>query len=218
MTESIQVGVIGLGRFGLEFAKTLISFGKEVIGIDIDRQKVKNSRMILQHVYEADAMNKEALVQIGIPDATHAVVSLGKSITASLMTCMFLKELGIGSVWAKATDTDHAKLLEKVGVERVLLPEAIVARQHACQLAVPGFLEYLPFGEAIVLRELNVNRFSGKTLRQIDLSNRYGVQVIAIKKAVHGEYRFTSKADEPLETGDVLMAIGEMKEIKRISP
>lgn len=218
MAANIQVGVIGLGKFGSKFAQTLISFGKEVVGIDKSPETVKKYRKLLPQVYEADSMNKEALVQIGLQDATHAVVSVGASVTASLMTCMFLKELGVGAVWAKAINTDHAKLLEKVGVERVIFPEAIVAEQYASQMAVPGFLEYLPFGETLVLRELDVDTFSGKTLRQIDLTNRYGVQIIAIKKAGEDKFRFIPKADDLLQTGDALMAIGEMHEMKQITP
>lgn len=218
MAANIQVGIIGLGKFGLKFAQTLVSFGKKVIGIDKNPENIRKCRKILPQVYEADAMNKEALVQIGIQDTTHVVVSVGASITASLMTCMFLKELGIRNVWAKAVNTDHAKLLEKVGIERVIFPEAIVAQQCASQLAVPGFLEYLPFDETLVLRELDVDKFSGKKLRQIDLSNRYGVQIIAIKRAGEDRFQFIPKADDLLGEGDVVMAIGQMHDIKRIIP
>ena len=83
MAQKIQVAVIGLGKFGAQFAVNLVEMGHEVVGIDVDADKVKKVQQALTYVYRADAMDKEALVQVGVPDCTHAQESDGTSNSAS---------------------------------------------------------------------------------------------------------------------------------------
>jgi trk system potassium uptake protein TrkA len=117
-----QIGIIGLGKFGLRFGQFLISLGHEVLGVDEDGDKVKMAQHSFTQVYEADAMNREALKQIRIHDLEHVLISVGDSIAASVMISMYLKELGVPKVWVKAIHADHEKLLQKIGADEVFIP------------------------------------------------------------------------------------------------
>lgn len=218
MPAKIQVGVIGLGKFGYQFGKTLVEEGLTVIGLDSDPLMVKNAKEVFSQVFEAEATNKQALVQLGFADLSHVLVSVGDSIAASSMISMYLKELDGPLVWVKATNNDHKKLLEKIGVDKVIIPEHLAAKQLANQLAIPGFIERLPFDHNMAIRELVVSKWADKSLREINLTNRYNAQVIAVKKAGSEQYTFVPKADNLLEAGDRLVVIGSYDQFNAFDP
>ncbi len=218
MKEKLQVGVIGLGKFGLKFGKTLVDLGHEVLGIDNNYERISQAQNILTQVLQADATNKEALKQIGVSDLTYVLISVGESIAASTMITMFLKELNVPKVWAKATNSDHEKLLRKIGIDEVVIPEHMAAKQIANRIAMPGFIEHLPFDKSMGIKEFKVSRWSGKTLREVDLTNRYDIQVIAVKGSRDEEYRFIPKADDQMKEGDRIVAIGKITQLARIKP
>ena len=216
MKEKYQVGVIGLGKFGFQFGRTLVGLGHEVLGIDSDPQKVRNAQQVLTQVFQADAIDKESLGQMGVRDLSYVLVSVGDSIAASTMICMYLKELGVEKVCAKAINKDHEKLLYKVGVDEVVIPEHMAAKQIATRVAMPGFIEHLPFDKSMGVKEFTVNKWSGRTLRKLDISNRFGVQVIALKENGTAKYRFIPKADDILKGGDVVVILGALTELEKI--
>ncbi len=206
----LQIGVIGLGKFGRKFGETMMLYGHDVLGIDHREANVKLAQDQLTQVFLADATNKEALRQAGVGDLSHVLVSVGDSIAASTMISLYLKELGVPTVWVKAVNEDHEKLLRKVGVDEVVIPEHMAARNVAAKIAMPGFVDNLPFDERLVIKELAIDRWHGKTLRDLDLTNRYNLQVIAIKKRRDRRYKFIPKADDELRAGDTLVVIGRI--------
>lgn len=216
MAAKLLVGVIGLGKFGFWFGQSLVEQGHEVLGVDISSRKVRRAQNILSQVYEADAMDKEALKQIGFTDVTHALVSVGGSISASTMISMYLKELDIPNVWVKAVHSDHKKLLNKIGVGKIIIPEQVAARQLANRMAMPGFIDYLPFDHSMVLKELKIKEWAGQTLRGIDLTNRFNIQVIAVKKSGDTKFRFIPKADDTVGEGDTMIVIGPSEGLSEI--
>jgi trk system potassium uptake protein TrkA len=179
MAMKPQIGVIGLGKFGYKFGLTLLNLGHNVVGIDFQRENINNAKKTFTQVFEADATQKQALEQIGVSDMTHVLVSAGNSIAASTMISMYLKELSVPNVWVKAIHDDHAKLLKKVGVDEVVIPEHMAAEQFAYRIDIPGLIQKLTFDPDMVIREMAVEKLAQKTLREIDLTNRYNSQIIA---------------------------------------
>jgi len=216
MARKFQVGIIGLGKFGFCFGESMIQLGQSVVGVDNDPDKIKHSQSLFTQVYQADATDKSVLEQIGFADLEHVLVSVGSSITASAMISMYLKELDVPNIWVKAISGDHQRLLHRIGVNEVIIPEQLAARQLANRLAMPGFIDYLPFDKDVMLKEFTVNRWAGLTLRQIDLTNKYSIQVIATRKGNQKRFRFIPKADEPLEKNDVMVLIGPERQLNRI--
>ena len=182
MITNPQVCVIGLGKFGYTLGMNLLEQGHKVVGIDSNRELVAKAQKLFTQVFEADSTQKQALEQIGVSDMTHVLVSVGDSISASAMITMYLKELGVPNVWVKAVNEDHAKLLTKIGADQVIIPEHIAAKRLADQITIPGILQRLSFDSDMIIRELEIEKFKGKIIREIDLTNRFDVQIIAIKK------------------------------------
>jgi len=212
----IQVGIIGLGKFGLEIGKTLTSLGHEALGIDCNNQKVNFAKDILTEVFQADAMNIEALKQIRIQDLEHVVVSVGSSISVSVMVTMYLKELRVPNVWVKAINYDHEKLLYKIGADEVIIPEYIAAKQVANRIVMPGFIEFLPFDQSMAVKEFIIKDLVNKSLRELNLTNRFGIQVIAICRSNSNQWHYIPKADYKFQKGDKFIAIGKIKDLKNM--
>lgn len=218
MISKPQVCIIGLGKFGYKLGMNLLEQGHNVVGIDTNHEAVEKAQKLFTQVFEADSSHKEALEQIGVSDMTHVLVSVGDSIAASTMITMYLKELGVPNVWVKATNEDHAKLLTKIGADQVIIPEHIAAKRLADQIAIPGIIQRLTFDADMIIRELEINKFSGKTIREIDLTNRYGVQIIAVKKEGAQSYKYIPRADDRLSEGDIVIVIGDVKSLSQIKP
>ncbi len=202
MALKIQAGVIGLGKFGLIFAETLVELGHDVIGVDKNEKNIKRAQQILPHVYKADASNKKALIQIGIGDCTHALVSTGQSISASTMISMYLKEIGVPVVWVKALHRDHKKLLEMLKVDKVIIPEHSAAREFANRMAVPGFILFF-FGVAAWITALGsyffdwtintqliaaVQHLTGKSFIELPQTDVVNAQPVTIEQFGNGKY------------------------------
>lgn len=214
----LQIGVIGLGKFGLKFGHSLASLGHEILGLDIDHNKVKSAQDTFTQVYQTDATNREALQQIRINDLQHVLISVGDSIAASAMITMYLKELGVSQVWAKAVHSDHEKLLRKIGADEVIIPEHMAAHQIANRIAMPGFIEYLPFDQSMAVKEFTLKNWAGKTLLELNLTNTYNIQIIAVRKNGEEAYHYIPKAYQIFTEGDVLVAIGKANQLEKIRP
>lgn len=216
MMSGCVVGVIGLGKFGFKLGQTLVNLGQKVVGIDNNPEKVKRAQNVFTQVYQANASQKEVLNQLGFSDLLHVLISVGDSVAASSMITMYLKELGVPRVWVKAVNSDHEKLLRKVGADDVIIPEHMAARQLANRIAKPGFIEYLPFDKNMVIREMVVNRWAGSTLKQLDIANRFNIQVIAVRKKKGEAFQFIPRGDTSLDRDDTLVAIGKSATLDKL--
>lgn len=213
-----QICVIGLGKFGYQFGVSLIHLNYNVIGIDSNSENIQRAQRVFSQVYEADASQKQALEQIGFSDISHALVSVGDSVSASAMTVMYLKELKVPNVWAKAITEDHARLLLKIGADDVIIPEHIAASQLADRIDTPGIIQRLPFDSEMILREITIKKLAGNTLRDIDLTNKFNCQIIAIRKNNEPFFRYIPKAGDTLLDGDIVIIIGKRKSLSKIDP
>ncbi len=218
MAAKPQICVIGLGKFGYKVGTSLIHLNHQVIGIDANPIYVQRAQKIFNQVYEADISNKQALQQIGFREITHALISVGDSISTSAMTTMYLKEMQVPNVWVKAINEDHATLLRKIGADEVIIPEHIAAAQFADRIHIPGIIERLPFDPDMIIRELTIDKLARKSLREIDLTNRFNCQIIAVRSRQDTHYRYIPKADDILSAGDNIIVIGKSDSLAKIIP
>ncbi len=215
--NGLEVGIIGLGKFGSALAETLLEMDVMIMGVDRSEAKVQGLRDRIQHVYVADATDKAALEQLGFAELSHVVVSSGSSMEGSVLATLNLKELGVPQVWCKATSEEHEKVLRKMGADFVVFPERYVAKQLAHHLAVPGLVHFFPMGGGVALQEVVVDEWAGKSLRQLDITNTYHVQVVAIKGASEAEYTYVPAADRELLPGDMLLVLGEEEKLSTMA-
>ena len=209
-------GVIGLGTFGYHVARTLTQGGAEVIACDVDVEKVREISEYVSLAYVLDAMDAKALKESGIANVDVAVVSVGENIEASILIVVQLKELGVKEIVAKAVNPLHGKVLEKLGVDRVVYPEKEMAIRVAHSLLAGEFIEEIPIGEKHSLFELKAFDFMlGKTLKELDVRRRFGVSVLAIKR---GENLIVNPmGDEKILPGDILVVLGTTEQLSTMA-
>ena len=213
-----QICVIGLGKFGYQFGVSLLNLNHQVIGIDSNDANIQRAQKVFSQVYLADVSQKQALEQIGLSEFTHVLVSVGDSISTSAMTTMYLKELKVPNIWVKAINEDHAKLLRTIGADEAFIPEYIAANQLADRIDLPGLIQRLPFDSEMLIREITIEKFAQKTLREIDLTNTFNCQIIAVRKNDESRYRYIPKADDKLSEGDTIIVIGTRESLSKINP
>jgi trk system potassium uptake protein TrkA len=209
-------GVIGLGTFGYHVARTLAQGGAEVIACDVDEEKVREVSEYVSLAYVLDATDAKALKESGIAKVDTAVVSIGENIEASILIVVQLKELGVKEVVARAVNPLHGKVLEKLGVDRVVYPEKEIAIKVAHSLLVDEFIEEIPIGEKHSLFEIKAFDFMlGKTLRELDIRRRFGVSVLAIKR---GENLIINPmGDDKILPGDILVVLGTTEQLSSMA-
>ncbi|MCS7460212.1 TrkA family potassium uptake protein [Paenibacillus doosanensis] len=208
-----QYVVIGLGRFGSSLAKELINLGYEVLGIDKDEEAVDEMSDTLTHVVTADSTDEDVLRSLGIRNFDCAIVAIGDDIQASILTAILLKDIGVKTVVTKALSELHGKVLQKIGVDRVIFPERDMGIRVAHQLVSPNLLDYIELSNDYTIVELSVpKRLSGRCLKDLDPRAKYGCSVVAINKK-HGVIIAPSAADM-LEEQDVMVIIGTNDQIE----
>ena len=207
-----QFLIIGLGNFGFYLATHLYRKGHDVMAIDKNSVLVQSIKDDVTQAVVADATDAGTLKELGVKNVDTAVVGIGSVLGDSILAVLNLQELGVAHIVAKAISDPHKKVLEKLGVEDIIFPEKDTALSMARKLDNPNLIDYLPFMEGYGIIELPVpGKFVGKSLKQINLTNRYGVQIVAIKGLDAEHTRFSPQADHILNQGEILILLGPEK-------
>jgi len=213
-----QVIVIGLGNFGYTLATNLATEKCEVLAIDRNREKIQQIKDSVTRAVLADAADKETLAELGIRDADVAVVSLGDRIDVSILVTLFLKELGVKRILAKAISDDHGKVLKLVGANEIIFPEKDEAIKLAKSLIAPDILEYIKLSEDYSVAEIAApEKFYAKSLKELQLRTKYGMEVLAIRRPLEGTLNVVPSPDYKIQPDDSLVVIGENKSLERFS-
>lgn len=208
-----QFVVIGLGRFGSSIAQTLYSLGNEVLAIDTDEETVQSISNSVTHAVQADATDEATLRSLGIRNFDVAVVTIGSDIQSSIMITLLCKELGVKYVIAKAHNEMHAKVLYKIGADRVVFPERDMGVRVAHNLCSSNILDYIELSPDYSIMEIEaIREWEGKSLRELSMRSRYGINVMAIKR--NNDINISPTAEDVIKHGDVLVVIGGTEELK----
>lgn len=214
----MKFAVIGLGSFGSNVARTLYERGHEVVAIDMDKDRIEEAKSFSSHAVLTDASAKENLEALGVTDMDVVVVSLGEAIEASVLTVLHLHELGLKRIVAKASTEDHGKILDAVGATEVINPEKDMAIRTALKLTSPHILECLPLISGVSIEEIAPpERFIGKSLRELDLRNKYGIQVIAVRELVPERTLYVPPASFVIKDSDILIVMGDEKMLEKVT-
>ena len=212
-----KFAVIGCGSFGSNVAKTLFDEGHEVLVIDFNKSIVQKAKDFCSDAILADATDKETMEEIGIKDFDTVIISLGQRMETSILTTLHIKETGIKNIIVKAVNGDHMKILSRLGANRIIFPERDMALRLAKQLSTPNLLDYLPVVEDVSTYQIVATKsFLGKTIKELDLRNRYSVLIIAIKKKDSEIFHYIPPSDFKIEEEDLLIVMGKNKDLEKV--
>lgn len=216
MKNKKQFAVIGLGRFGRAVVETLVENGYDVMGCDKNMESVKQMEHIATDVMQLDVMNEDAMQYIGLNNFDIVIIAIGESLEASIMATMYAKEMGVKTVIAKATSASQKKLLEKVGADKVLMPERDSGQRLAISLITSNVLEYITVSDKFGIAEIGVvDKWVNKTLKAANIRAQYGINVVAIKR--DSDVIVTPPPDLEILKSDILVVIGENANIAKFS-
>jgi len=210
-----QFVIIGCGRFGSSVAKKLDELGCEVMAVDSSEETIQNISESVTHAVQADATDENALKAIGIRNFDVAVITIGANIQASIMVTLMVKELGVKHIVAKAQNEMHAKVLYKIGADRVVFPEREMGVRVAKNLVSNKILDYIELSQDYTIVEVTpLKAWIGKSLIEINIRAQYGINVIAIKN--DDGININVGPEEKIGEHDILVVIGHNDDIKKV--
>ena len=200
--------VIGLGLFGSSVARQLCALGAEVLAIDTNSDLVQQVSGDVTTAAVADARDLEVLRALGAQECDCAVVAIGDDLAVSVLATMNLKELGIPQIICKAHDETHRKVLEKLGADKVVIPEKEVAEKLARSLTSHNVLDFIELSNDYGIVEINTPKaWIGKSLKELDVRARLGVNIIAIER--NDKVSVSPRAEFELAKNDILVVLGD---------
>ena len=200
--------VIGLGLFGQALARQLCMLGAEVLAMDVRSDLVQQVANDVTHAVVGDAQDKEVLRALGVRDMDCAIVSIGDDLAASVLITMNLMELEVPYIVCKAHDETHRRVLEKLGANRVVIPEQENAQRLGRSLHSHNVLEYIELSEDYGILEIPAPKsWVGKTLKELNVRAKLGLNIIAVES---GEKTNVSpSADYQILEGDIMVVLGD---------
>lgn len=216
MAGAGEFAVIGLGRFGRSLVQALEAESQTVLAIDVDRERVETVADLVDGAVVCDTTDEEALVGLGLERMSCVVVAIGERATeASILTTALLRQIGIPRIVARSFNDLHARVLRSVGAHEVVNPESEMGQRLAAQLANPGIVDRLELGDAEIAEVTAPEAFVGRSLAHLDLRNRAGVTVLALRRGDH--VISNPAADDEVESGDVLVVLGRDEAVRRLA-
>lgn len=207
--------VVGLGRFGGAVARRLASMGTEVLGVDSNPDLVQDHADQLTKVVEADCTDPAVLRQLGAGDFETAVVGIGSDIEASVLTVLALADMGLTNIWAKASNANHARILERIGATHVVFPEERMGERVA-HLLNERLLDFIAFDDEFAIARLAApGPIVGLPLVTSACRKKYDVTVVGVKRK--GEAFIHAVPDTIIFPDDELVVSGKIKDLERFS-
>ncbi|MEQ8291850.1 MAG: TrkA family potassium uptake protein [Roseovarius sp.] len=210
--ETRSFAVLGLGGFGSTVALELARFGNRVMGADLDERKV--SRMVphLQSAIILDATDEGAMREAGIDRYDVALVAIGRDIKASILATMNLRLLGVGTIWSKASDRTHHRILSKLGADRVILPEQEMGRHSAQMLHNPAVQDYVSLGNGFSVVSIVVSeKLDGKAVAALSIGTEHDIRLLGVMRGT--DYLEGVGAETGLAAGDKLILLGRRADL-----
>ncbi len=207
--------VVGLGTFGFEAAIKLNEMGHHVMAIDLDMKKVNEIKERVEVALQADVTDPDVLRKIDIGRFDEIILGMSSSLEAIILAITHMKKIGVQHITGKANTRIQKEILLKIGADRIILPEIESADRLAEQITHPHIMEKLTVDKENILMEIKIpSSMTGKSLRQLDLRNRYGINVIMLTR--NGKSRIIADPDTVFLDGDMLLVVGDETQIKKV--
>ncbi|HJC13736.1 MAG TPA: TrkA family potassium uptake protein [Candidatus Agathobaculum intestinigallinarum] len=209
--------VIGLGRFGAAVAQELSALGQEVLALDIDAENVQHISDQVTQAIQGDAQDEAVLRSVGARNFDCCVVAVGADMEASILITVMLKEMGAKYIVAKAMTPIHARVLERVGADRVVLPEIDMGQRLAQRLARTNVVDYIGVSDEFSIVEIHPPRsWVGNSLGKLGVRAKHQINVLAIRHGEGGQVDVNPQPDKVIGPDDLLIVIGTNEQVNSV--
>lgn len=215
MKKKKSIVILGLGKFGESIAKELSLAGAYVLAVDADKDRVHEISDIVTQAVVADICDAEAMHALGISNMDVAIIAITGHLDASILATIFCKDAGVPFIYAKAKDTTHTRILEKVGADKIIIPEQESSIRIARHLLTGNIIDIVEISETIRMAEISMRpEWINHTLRELDLRNRENVNVIALRQ--NREINVTPDPDLSLNEEMSLLIIADQNTLGKL--
>jgi trk system potassium uptake protein TrkA len=212
-----NIAVIGLSSFGFYLCKYLSDAGMEVMALDNSEAKIDQVKSFVKKAIVADAKDKETLKSLSLNEFDAVVISVGERIETSVLVTLYLRELGVKEIIAKAGTPDHAKVLKIIGATDIVFPERDMAERVAYTLRRTNLLDYISLGHNYGFIEIAPpGKWTGKSLAMLNVRQKYNVQIVMIKGHVPQQITIIPDGEYVIKDSDALVILGSNKDLERI--
>ena len=209
--------VIGLGRFGAAVAQELSALGQEVLALDIDAENVQHISDQVTQAIQGDAQDEAVLRSVGARNFDCCVVAVGADMEASILITVMLKEMGAKYIVAKAMTPIHARVLERVGADRVVLPEIDMGQRLAQRLARTNVGDYIGVSDEFSIVEIHPPKsWVGNSLGKLGVRAKHQINVLAIRHGEGGQVDVNPQPDKVIGPDDLLIVIGTNEQVNSV--
>lgn len=207
--------VIGLGRFGTAVAEELYALGHEVLAIDREEGCAQRVSELVTHTIIADAKDESVLQSIGVRNFDGVIICM-TDIEDSVMIALMLKDMGAKYIIAKSKSKQHSRMLELIGVDRIVFPEQDMGVRLAQTISSRRALDFIELSPDYAIVELPLpNVWQDKTLAEIGVRKQFGINVLAVRRG-EKEIQVSPQAEFLLKHGDVLIVVGKNQNIRKL--
>lgn len=215
MSVNLTYAVFGLGKYGIAVTNELLRNGAEVLAVDSNENIVNSLSNSIPVCKCADITNAEVIESLGIAEIDVVIIAISEDLDASILATVLCKEAGVKRVVAKCSSEMHGKILEKVGADAVVFPETESGTRLARNLLNSGFSDLIELSDNVSMVELGVKpSWVGKSLIELDLRKRYGINVVAVK--TDGNVSIEIDPAKLLDENMQLIVIADIDKLKRI--
>lgn len=216
----MKILIIGLGNYGVSLATSLIEAGNEVIGVDIDPLRVDLIKNLVTFAVTLDSTNEAAVRSLPFKDVDAAIVAIGESEGAAILTTAILKKIGVKRIISRSISPLHQMVLEAMGIEEIVHPEQESADRLSKMLHLKWVLNNFEVDEHFSVTEIQLgSQFAGKTVQEADFRRNHQLNIITIireqsKRNILGGTRLAREAvgvvtpEMKFQEGDILVVFG----------
>ena len=210
-----EYGVFGLGKFGMAVAVALAESGNSVIAVDMDPDRVDAAAETVTCAVLADVTEPDVLDNLGISNLDCVIIGVSTNMQASIMATILTKEKGVRFVVAKAENEIHKHILEKVGADKIVFPEAEMGTRLARNLMGGEFVDLVELSKEVSMVEMPVPEiWIGKSLRELDVRGSYGLNIIGVKRG--DNLKVNLNPENPMEKEMTLVIVGKNVDLAKI--
>ncbi len=204
--------VFGLGGFGSRLAEELANNGNNVVAVDIDSELALAIKDNVTEALTADVTNPDVIKELDVKKFDAVILCMSTHFEAQILALTFLKQEGAGKVIVKTNNPVQKRILMRLGADEVIEPEQDVAERLARNLSMDNIRDMFEFKGSFIADVMVPDAMSGKSIKELDLRNKYNVTVLLIKKPGSG-IETVWNPDVVLNVGDQLTVIGQEKAI-----
>lgn len=201
-----HIVVLGLDNFGMSTIKQLSKYNCETLAIDKNLDRVEIANEYATYSMQLNMQDADDFKEISLNSYDIAIITFS-DIQTSILAALVCKENNIPMVIAKANDETHKKILQKMDVDKIILPEEEMGIKLAKGIMNRSLIEMIDLSEDYSIVELNVlDKWDNKSLSELRLRNVYGLNVLCIK-CKNKDIVISPLPEHIVNSGDILVGI-----------